>query len=267
MMQHSDDINDCRDERGWSPLHYAADKGDSESCWNLLNQGADANIRTGNLVKDGALRKDWYWDPGDTSLLLAAENGHVEAAKVLIKGGARVDLANVTGWGVLNAAVVANSDVLVTLFLEAGASPNLPCHNRSFDEELGWYFIHTPLHLAALRNCPSVASALIHGGADIGACWIDRRTPLFYAAARGNTSVVELLCTQGANPNQREHRYEYSHFFDMTPLHYAARNGHTDTVESLLRLGAEPRVRESHSGLTPAEMSRQGPHPGKEDQG
>jgi cytohesin len=256
-MQHDNNIIDCRDEHGWSPLHYAAAKGEPESCWTLLQQGADANIRTGKPVKDGPLRKDWYWDPGDTPLLLAAEKGQVEAVKILMEGGAQVDLANVTGWGVLHAAVVAESGMLVTLLLDAGASPNAACQIRSFDEGLGWYFVQTPLHLAALRNCLSATAALIDGGADVGACSIDRRTPLIYAAARGSTSVVELLCARGADPNQREHQYVHGIFSDMTPLHYAARNGHTDTVESLLRRGAEPRVRESHSGLTPAEMSNE----------
>jgi cytohesin len=256
-MQQGDSTIQCRDERGWSPLHHAAAKGDSESCWNLLLQGADANIRSGELVEDGPLRKDWYWDPGDTPLLLAAENGHVEAVKALIEGGARVALANVNGWGVLHAAVVADSAMLVTLLLDAGASPTAYCQIRSFDEELGWYFVQTPLHLAALRNSPAATAALIGGGANIGAWRIDRRTPLFYAAARGCTSVVDLLCAHGADPNQREHRYEHGCFLDMTPLHYAARNGHTDIVESLLRRGAEPLMRESHSGLTAAEITNE----------
>jgi ankyrin repeat protein len=78
---------------------------------------------------------------------------------------------------------------------------------------------------------------------------------LIYAAARGSTSVVELLCEFGADPTAREHRYEYDAFLDMTPLHYAARNGHAATVVALLKCGAEPRARESNSGLTAAEMA------------
>lgn len=256
-MYPDDDNGQSRDERGWTPLHYAAANGDAKLCWNILQQGADANVRSGELVKGSPLRKDWNWDPGDTPLMLAAEKGYLEAVKVLIKGGARVDLTNAAGWGVLHAAVVADNAILVTLLLDAGASPHEICHNRSFDEELDWFFVRTPLHLAALRGSTSTAEALIRGGADMGECWIDRRTPLFYAAARGFTSIVELLCAHGANPNQREHRKTYSVFTDMTPLHYAARNGHVETMEALLRLGAEPRVRESHSGLTAAEMYEQ----------
>lgn len=72
---------------------------------------------------------------------------------------------------------------------------HLQCWRRSFEEELSWYFVNTPLHLAALRNVRA-AEALIDCGADIAASWIDRRTPIIYAAARGATAVVELLCAR-----------------------------------------------------------------------
>jgi ankyrin repeat protein len=94
------------------------------------------------------------------------------------------------------------------------------------------------------------AERLITAGAKIDASWVDRRTPLFYAAARGATAAVRLLCERGADPNLREHRHLDGYFFDRTPLHYAARNGHTETVAALLELGAEPRARDSHEGLT-----------------
>lgn len=244
-----------RDQNGWSALHNAADLGDDEACIALLHQGADPNVRSGELVRDGELRRDWHWNPGLTPLLVAAEKGLLTTAQVLLQGGADATLADVTGWGALHAAVVGECPKLINLLMHAGAKTAADSTRRSFDEELGWFFVNTPLHLAALRKSKSTTLALLEGGGDVSACWTDRRTPLIYAAARGSTEVVELLCAHGADPTLREHRYEHGYFLDLTPLHYAARNGHRETAEVLIRLGAEPRARDSHSGLTAAEMA------------
>lgn len=244
-----------RDEQGWTPLHHAAARGKDEVCRSLLHQGADANVRSGRLVRDGPLRRDWHYEPGETPLLFAAELGHSAVVKVLLELGAQADLHDNSQWGALHAAVVGGPADLIEVLTRAGAEINLQCWRRSFDEELGWFFVNTPLHLAALRNDADAAEVLISCGANIAACWVDRRTPLFYAAARGATAVVELLCASGADPNAREHRHAHGFFIDMTPLHYAARNGHRDTVEALLRHGAEPKARDSHSGLTAEEFA------------
>lgn len=250
-------LSEERDTGGLAALHRAASEGEVDRCRALLHQGADANVRTGMLVRDGKLRRDWYWDPGDTPLILAAQNAHAATVRLLLEFGADATMYNANRWGPLHSAVVGGSSEVLAMLICARAEVNLSTVHRHFDEELGWFFGNTPLHVAASRNESGIARQLLEAGSEVASAWIDRRTPLIYAAARGSTSVVEVLCEYGADPNAREHRYEYDYFLDMTPLHYASRNGHVDTVAALLKNGAEPRAKESHSGLTAAEMGQE----------
>ena len=50
--------------------------------------------------------------------------------------------------------------------------------------------------------------------------------PMFFAAARGHTAVVELLCSHGVDPNDDD-------ALGRTPLHFAAMHDHPDTVRAL----------------------------------
>ncbi len=63
----------ARNERGWTPLQYAAWKGNAAAINALLAGGADPNARD----KDG-----------DTPLHYAAWNGHAAAVDTLLDGGA-----------------------------------------------------------------------------------------------------------------------------------------------------------------------------------
>ena len=50
--------------------------------------------------------------------------------------------------------------------------------------------------------------------------------PMFFAAARGHTEVVELLCAHGVDPNDDDK-------LGRTPLHFAAMHDQAGTVRSL----------------------------------
>jgi ankyrin repeat protein len=243
------------DNNGLSELHLSAISGNTELCKDLLYNSADPNIRSGELIKNGPLMRDWYWDPGATPLILALEKGQINCARLLVKLGADASLHGNYDWGALHSAVASKSSGIIELLYQHGADLDLSSTLRSFDEELSWYFVGTPLHLSALINDCLSAIELIELGASINAAWIDNRTPLFYAAARGSTEVVEVLHNYGADLNAREDTNQHGYKGNYTPLHYAASNGHRQTYEKLVELGASETCRECHAGKTPKEMA------------
>jgi ankyrin repeat protein len=198
---------------------------------------------------------------GETPLMNAARWGRIDVARLLITSGANLNCKTEEAWTALHAACVGKHTEVVTLLLAQGADSNVYSFHRAFDEQLGWHFLGTPLHIAAANGSVDVAEKLLAKGASVGKSWQDdRRMPIFYAAAYGHAGVIALLCKHGADPNCREHLHEYTVFLDRTPLHYAARNGHAEATRVLLACGAEPRAKESNSGHTALQMARAAKH-------
>ncbi|GJE90650.1 ankyrin repeat domain-containing protein [Phanerochaete sordida] len=73
---------------------------------------------------DAGLPVDMTNDEGNTLLMLAAYNGHVELVKGLIERGADVDRANDRGQAPLAGAVFKGFDALARLLVAAGADPH-----------------------------------------------------------------------------------------------------------------------------------------------
>jgi ankyrin repeat protein len=84
---------------------------------------------------------------------------------------------------------------------------------------------------------------LISNGANVNA-----GMPLFFASARGQREIVELLILKGADINVKGS-------FGETPLHWAAQYGHKNVVELLLSKGADPNVTDAVGG-TPLHYAR-----------
>lgn len=260
-LEDNPDIVDRLDEKHRSALHYAAEAGHLETCKALLHSGADPNVRSGELVKDGDLRRDWYWDPGETPLILVVGQGHVAVAELLLECGADVRLQTRWGWTALHSAACSDDPQAIELLLTHGADPDVWCWNRSFDEELDWYYYGTALHSAAAWGAADAVRTLVSHGVVERECPATCRTPLFYAAARGQAAAIAALCDGDRSTTLREHRFGYGGaFLDYTPLHYAAENGHAEAVAVLLEHGAEPRARDSYSGRTPLEMAEDEGH-------
>ena len=77
---------------------------------------------------------------------------------------------------------------------------------------------------------------------------------LHYAAARGDTRVIEHMLDYGADPDQRNAD-------GRTPLAEAARRGQLDAVKTLLAHGAQVDVYDTASGFTPLHLAAQYNHP------
>uniref|UniRef100_A0A3B4ZVW2 BRCA1 associated RING domain 1 n=1 Tax=Stegastes partitus TaxID=144197 RepID=A0A3B4ZVW2_9TELE len=99
-----------RNHKGETPLHLAAIKGDVEAVKELLNQGADPNL------KDNA---------GWTPLHEACNLGHLAVVEVLVSRGALLNTPGYENDSPLHDAVRNGHPAVVKLLLQMGASQNV----------------------------------------------------------------------------------------------------------------------------------------------
>ncbi|CAL0314219.1 unnamed protein product [Lupinus luteus] len=100
------------DDRGWTPLHVHARKGDLKLVKKLLDQGMDVNVTA--------------WGPkskGVTPLHLAAEGGHLEVMDELLERSANIDARTkgACGWTPLHIAAKERRRDTVKFLVENGA--------------------------------------------------------------------------------------------------------------------------------------------------
>ena len=143
------DVN-ARDDKGWTALMHAADKGYILLVEPLLAAGADANLH----------RAD-----GVTALFIAAMRGHSEIVATMLKAGvdpkkalaagADVNARDVKGWTALMRMADKGSLLFVESLLAAGADPNLRLADGA-----------TALFIAVVRGHAEITAALAKADAD-----------------------------------------------------------------------------------------------------
>jgi len=123
-------------------------------------------------------------------LFLAAQRGHAEVVKVLLKHGANANTSYTFG-SPIHAAARANDADIVALLLENGTNPDLMAGD--FDQ--------SPIHEAAARGAFEAAELLIEYGADVNFRNNKGRPAIHAAAMSGNQGMVNFLRELGAAPN------------------------------------------------------------------
>lgn len=84
-------------QHGWTALHYAAAKGNSEIVQLLLDKRADINARSPTHI---------------TPMMMAARNGHIYTVKLLLDRGADASLTDMHGRSVVDWALAySNTDI------------------------------------------------------------------------------------------------------------------------------------------------------------
>jgi ankyrin repeat protein len=218
------DVN-LADDKGRTPLYYAA------------SYGKDENIKT--LVAAGA-NKEIADTDGMRPLHIAAKKGHQNSIAVLLAAGANIEAPDTEMNKPLHYAVEhsTRSFGAISTLLNAGADINATNIKLS-----------TPLHAAIRFNRPSAHALLVQRGADIEALRIRWETPVKYAVSHGKIEMLRLLLASGANPNSRTCE-------DKTALHSAAAHESHEIVQVLLDAGCEvdPKGR---NGSTPLYMAAQ----------
>jgi ankyrin repeat protein len=153
-------------------LRYACRVGERDAVLQLLRAGANINAIEEEGVPKGA-----------TPLLLAILNGHVKTAQLLIRRGARQDLADEKGRLPLPSAAENGYDLLVRDLIRAGGEPNL---KSGLNED-------TLLIIAAAKEHEKVIKVLLENGADKKATNKFGETALDIAEEKGQEEMVKLL--------------------------------------------------------------------------
>ncbi|QDU71998.1 ankyrin repeat domain-containing protein [Mucisphaera calidilacus] len=154
-------------------LHLAASRGDTTIITQLLDAGAEIEVRDAD---------------GRSPLTNAAAAGHADALSLLIEREARVDAPDNAARTPLHHAIRALSQGAVAVLLDAGANAN---HTIPKDPEN-----HTPLHRCVAEGEPAlnIARLLLDHGADPAiADPRDQKTALDRATERGIQSFIDLL--------------------------------------------------------------------------
>ena len=168
----------------------------NEQLFNVIASGKDSNEaklkKIKYLVYLGAdvNAKD---ENGNTPLIQATYNGHLEVVKCLVQNGADMDVKNKRGRTALMMAVGCGNLELCSYLIENGADVNV----RKFDGG-------TALMEAVSGGNEDIVFCLVEGGADVKVRDNDKESAFMKAARRGQIEVVKCLVQNGADVNEQD---------------------------------------------------------------
>lgn len=253
------------DERGQTPLMYAALTGSVEAMRLLIDRGADVNAQNAygstalmwslaepakvRLLLDHGADVNLIARSGRTALIVAGfTNPSAEVVRLLLAKGAKTAVMDSRHVTPLNAATFGNDTATIRLLLEAGADMDTP------DTFIGL----TPLMNAAGNRNLEAVKLLVAKGAKVnavskteglpkiqtGTVEFGGWTPLLMSAAFGPPEAVKTLLDAGAQIDAQDYR-------GFTPLMLAVGTDRYDsrTVNMLVAHGADLHPK-NHMGET-----------------
>ncbi|KAG4272987.1 hypothetical protein FPRO04_10067 [Fusarium proliferatum] len=231
------------DNLGQSALHLAAERASVMTVQKLVRHYANVNARC---------------EDGQTVLHRAAWGGSREVVDLLRRSGADPFIRDNQGkkpWHI--AAEKGHQDIAVELLKEElGVADDCILDQKGliFAARMGYTDIaltllklnaesnvkderkRTPLHWAASRGDDKLTEELIaHGEVLINALDHERRTALCLAIRNGCTTTVKILLQKGINPNIPDSERQ-------TALHHAAQRGNEEITQILLDHNADPHI-------------------------
>jgi len=150
--------------------------------WNNVARAAAANDAAKVREMVGEASPNQVDDQGRTGLQIAATNGNLQIAAILIKAGANLDLKDKLGNTALHLASDRNQVEMAQLLIDVGAS--LDADNRNG---------MTPLMVAASRGNAAIVQALLAKGANARKTDFTGRDALSWANDSRRPAVVHLL--------------------------------------------------------------------------
>ena len=164
------DSLDATDGFGFTPLDWAATRGEWEAFELLIEAGA----RHDNVGFDGG-----------TVLHRAAHHDRPDMVRLLLDQGADPSFQNQWGRAALHVAARRGCDLVAALLLSRGADPNVATKE-------GW----TPLHVAYKAGQPRVVELLLESGADPARTDNEGKVPADHELLRPEPIEVETTKLQ-----------------------------------------------------------------------
>jgi len=227
LMAQKADVNLAQAD-GTTALMWAVRQGDSELVDRLLRAGAKVSAvnryditalylacvnadpaMIERLLKAGA-DANASGPEGETALMTVAHTGNVEAAKVLLGHGAKVDARESwRGQTALMWAAGQSHPAMVRELVAHGADVNARSAQQEWKRQVTaeprekWMpqGALTPLLFAARQGCLECAQVLVEKGADLNAADLEGVSPLLLALINGHYDVAGFLIGKGANVN------------------------------------------------------------------
>ncbi|XP_053405945.1 ankycorbin-like isoform X10 [Mercenaria mercenaria] len=160
--------------KGLSVFHVACSLGYLDLITLLISHGAEVNVLS---------------IQGNTSVQLAARDGHPRILEKLIEAGGVIDHKDGLSLTALHHACVRGKISCVQVLLKHGADPN----SR---DKTG----KPPLFYAAFSEDLPICKELVDKGANVNAHDEQQLTALMAAAKKGSKEICEFLLKKGANP-------------------------------------------------------------------
>mmetsp|Transcript_10325 Transcript_10325/g.19002 ORF Transcript_10325/g.19002 Transcript_10325/m.19002 type:complete len:771 (+) Transcript_10325:129-2441(+) len=211
---------------GWGMLHQTVCKGrGTESHFEiaraLLDHGIDVNLRN---------------HEHNTALNLAAMNGFLDIAKLLVESGSDVNNQASDGWSPLHCTVGSGRGYgeIAEILVENGA--DIDARNKQGV---------TPLGLCAMNDYSDVAAFLVHSGANVNSSSDSGWTALMesVASGRGHRQIATMLIEAGAD-------LDLQNTDGFTALHLAALHNFYKIASLIVSRGANLDLKEN-DGWTP----------------
>lgn len=199
----------------------------------IFNAIIGNNIEAVKLFLDQGSSIEIKDDDGDTPLLLAVSEGHLNIVRLLLDKGAYIEAKDNDGSTPLICSANAGYLSISKLLLENKG-------NIEAKDNGGF----TPLICACGGGHKDVVELLINKGANIEVTEPENAaTPLMIASIEGYDSIVSLLLKNGANIESQTNE-------NVTALHFASSKGQANVVKVLLENNANIEVTET-DGSTP----------------
>ena len=210
---------DIKDQNSATPIFYAAFQGHAAMVEYLLNAGCFVDLEDSQ---------------SQSPIMMALEGEHGKIARILLNHKADVNAYNLRGDNAIWLCVAKNlPKILVDLVGKCDLSAPLERHRNTLLHKL-------TLFIEDEQMGSMMIGALLSHGAQVDALNVEKKTPLFLAAALSKPKIVTMLLSSGANPKAVD-------VFDNTPLHFAFL---PTVAEALVEKGAKVNA-VNQDGMTP----------------